>query len=63
MNSEFPLLRSLPSIDADYRFGRPKAYLAPKELARLTILRSRLGDTPAEREAEPGGTRRRAPRT
>jgi hypothetical protein len=30
--------------DADYSFGRPKVYLAPKELARLTI----LGDTRAE---------------
>jgi len=40
------------SFDADYRFGHPKTYLAPVELARLTILRSRLGDTPAERAAE-----------
>jgi hypothetical protein len=39
------------SHDADYRFGRPKLYLAPHELARLTILRSRLGDTQAERLA------------
>jgi hypothetical protein len=36
-------------MDAEYRFGRPKLYLAPHELARLTILRSRLGDTQAER--------------
>jgi hypothetical protein len=49
---EFPQLRSLPSLDAEYRFGRPKVYLAPHELARLTLLRSRLGDTRAEREAE-----------
>jgi hypothetical protein len=63
MNSELPQLSSLPSIDADYRFGRPKVYLAPHELARLTILRSKLGDTPAERAAEAiVGTRRRAPR-
>jgi hypothetical protein len=40
------------SIDTEYTFGRPKLYLAPKELARLTILRSRLGDTRAERAAE-----------
>jgi hypothetical protein len=43
---------SAASIDAEYTFGRPKLYLAPKELARLTILRSRLGDTRAERAAE-----------
>ena len=54
MNSEFPQPRSLSSVDADYRFGRPIVYLAPRELARLMILRSRLGDTPAEREAETG---------
>ena len=41
---------SLPSLDADYCFGRPKTYLAPHELARLTILRSILGETCAERE-------------
>ena len=61
MNSEFRQLSSLPSVDADYRFGRPKTYLAPHELARLTILRSKLGDTPAERAAEAVGTRRGAP--
>ncbi len=44
---------SSPSIDADYSFGRPKLYLAPKELVRLTLLRSKLGDTRAERAAEP----------
>jgi hypothetical protein len=43
---------SSASIDAEYTFGRPKLYLAPKELARLTILRSKLGDTRAERAAE-----------
>jgi hypothetical protein len=42
----------LPSLDAEYRFGHPKTYLAPHELARLTILRSKLGDTQAERAAE-----------
>jgi hypothetical protein len=64
MNSEFPQLSSLPSIDAEYRFGRPKVYLASHELARLTILRSKLGDTPAEREAEAeaDATRRRGQR-
>jgi hypothetical protein len=36
-------------VDAEYRFGRPKVYLTPHELARLVILRSRLGDIQAER--------------
>ena len=43
---------SQDSSDADYQFGHPKTYLAPIELARLTILRSRIGDTRAERAAE-----------
>jgi hypothetical protein len=51
----------LPSVDVEYRFGHPKIYLAPHELARLTILRSKLGDTQAERAAE-RLVRRRAPR-
>ena len=42
----------LPSVDSEYRFGQPKTYLAPHELARLTIVRSKLGDTRAERAAE-----------
>jgi hypothetical protein len=53
MNDEHSYSNSLPSLDAEYRFGRPKLYLAPHEPARLTILRSKLGDTPAERAAEP----------
>ena len=52
MRNDLQQIISLASIDADYRFGRPKHYLAPKELARLTILRSKLGDTRAERAAE-----------
>ena len=52
MSNESQHVRSLPSIDAEYRFGRPKLYLAPHELARLTILRSKLGDTQPERAAE-----------
>jgi hypothetical protein len=52
MSNEVQHIGSLPSIDAEYRFGRPKQYLAPHDLARLTILRSKLGDTPAERAAE-----------
>ena len=55
MDSAFPQLSSLPSIDLEYRFGRPKVYLTPHELARLTIVRSRLGDTHAEREANAAG--------
>ena len=46
MNSE------LGSVDAEYRFDRPKVYLTPIEIARLMIVRSRLGDTNAERAAE-----------
>lgn len=52
MTNDFQHITSLPSMDADYRFGRPKLYLAPHELARLTILRSKLGDTQAERAYE-----------
>ena len=55
MNDEYRSINLLPSLDAEYRFGRPKLYLASHELARLTILRSKLGDTRAERAAE--GTR------
>jgi len=42
----------LRSVDADYRFGKPKISLTPIELARLSIMRSRLGDTRTERAAE-----------
>ena len=58
MHPEFVQLSSLSSIDAEYRFGRPRVYLAPHELARLTILRSKLGDTEAERQAVAAGTQR-----
>lgn len=40
------------SLDAEYRFGRPKVYLTSIEIARLVIARSKLGDTRVEREAE-----------
>jgi hypothetical protein len=43
------------SIDAEYRFGWPKVYLAPHELVRLTLVRSKLGDTHAERLAQAAG--------
>ena len=40
------------SLDAEYRFGQPKLYLTPIEIARLVIARSKLGDTRAERPVE-----------
>jgi hypothetical protein len=43
--------------------GRPKVYLTPHELARLTIVRSRLGDSQAEREANAAGRLRSHRRT
>jgi hypothetical protein len=43
--------RDLTSVDHAYRFGRPTVYLTTLELARLTVLRSKLGDTQAERQA------------
>jgi hypothetical protein len=52
MNNEIQRIIALPSFDSDYSFGKPKAYLTAHELARLTILRSRLGETRQEREAE-----------
>ena len=55
-------LSSLPSLDAEYAFGRPKVYLSPHQVARLTIVRSRLGDTRAEREAEAHGPAIQRPR-
>ena len=56
MNSHFTQpLSALSSLDAEYRFGRPKVYLAAHELARLIILRSQLGDTQAERQARADG--------
>ena len=57
MQCDFAQLGSLHSLDVEYRFGRPRAYLAPHELARLIILRSRLGDTRAERQATAAGRR------
>jgi hypothetical protein len=59
MNSEVQDSQALQSTDAEYRFGQPKLYLAPHELARLTILRSKLGETRADRAAERIRTARR----
>jgi len=56
VHSDFVHLRTIPSLDADYRFGHPTVYLAPHQLARLHILRSKLGDTQAERQAQAAGT-------
>jgi hypothetical protein len=55
MSNEFTHVSSTDSVDAEYCFGRPKVYLAPQELARLIVLRSRLGDTHAERLARAAG--------
>jgi hypothetical protein len=54
---DFASFSSLSSVDAEYRFGRPRVYLTPLELARLIIVRSRLGDTQPERQARAAGTR------
>ena len=56
MSTEFTPFSTTDSIDVEYRFGRPKVYLAPHELARLTLLRSRLGDTRLERMAHAAGS-------
>jgi hypothetical protein len=55
MNDEFTHFSTTDSVDAEYCFGRPKVYLAGQELARLSVLRSRLGDTHAERLAHAAG--------
>jgi hypothetical protein len=52
MNTDLDQVACLRSVDAEYRFDRPKVYLTPLELARLMIVRSKLGDTQAERAAE-----------
>jgi hypothetical protein len=51
MNHASRRFSTTDSVDAEYCFSRPTVYLAPHELARLTILRSRPGDTRAERIA------------
>jgi hypothetical protein len=56
--SDLERVMLLSSVDSEYRFGQPKTYLAPHELARLTIVRSKLGDTQAERAAERVDARR-----
>jgi hypothetical protein len=48
------------STDYGYTFGRtPNTYLAPREIVRLTILRSRLQDRHALRNRVMGARRRR----
>jgi hypothetical protein len=56
MSHDFTPFSTTDSVEVEYRFGRPKVYLAPRELARLTLLRSRFGDTRAERMAHAAGT-------
>lgn len=42
------------SVDAPYTFGRPAStYLAPREIVRLTILRSKVRETRLQIEAVP----------
>jgi len=52
MLNDIERITTLPSVDTEYRFGKPKTYLTAHELARLTILRSKLGETRDECEAE-----------
>ncbi len=52
MLNDIERITTLRSVDTEYRFGKPKTYLTAHELARLTILRSKLGETRDEREAE-----------
>jgi hypothetical protein len=51
-SNEATRIRALHSIDAEYRFGQPQVYLTPIEIARLVLIRSKLGETQAERAAE-----------
>jgi hypothetical protein len=52
MNANVGHIVGLPSTDAEYTFGKPKTYLTVRELARLMLLRTRLGETQGERAAE-----------
>jgi len=52
VNTDLEHIVSLPTTDVEYTFGKPKTYLTVHELARLTLLRSRLGETQRERAAE-----------
>ena len=61
MSDEFTHSSTTESLDVEYRFGRAKVYLAPHELARLSVLRSRLGDTHAERMARAAGIQAATP--
>ena len=54
---------SSSSTDLAYTWGRtPNTYLAPREIVRLTILRSRLDDRHALRTRVVTLRRRRTPR-
>jgi len=61
MSDEFTQFSTTDGVDVEYRFGRAKIYLAPHELARLSVLRSRLGDTHAERMARAAGIQAATP--
>src|SRR5262249_21278725 len=52
MHSEIERIAALSSVDSEYQFGKPTVYLSAHELARVTLLRSKLGETRADREAE-----------
>jgi len=52
MQPEFSSPSHRHGVDAEYRFGRPKVYLTAHEIARLTLVRSSLGETAGERAAE-----------
>src|SRR5258708_1783018 len=58
MLNDIERITTLPSVDGEYRFGKPKTYLTAHELARLTILRSKLGEK--SRRARGGAPHRQA---
>lgn len=45
MQTEAQRIAQLPADDAPYTWGRPSANLSTRQLARLTIWRSRLSDS------------------
>jgi hypothetical protein len=52
MYSNIERIAALSSVDSEYQFGKPKMYLSAHELARLTLLRSMVGETREDREAK-----------
>jgi hypothetical protein len=52
MSNEFTPFSTTDCVDVEYRFGRPKVYLAPHELPALSGLRRRRRlDHPLARRA------------